>query len=547
MSNNQYNSVVSSAQSFVKVFEKFKDKRIVLYGLGQYTATLLNHAKDYCFVGLMDGDEKNIGREIYGLTVLSIAEAKTKADFIVINTSTFYWDLIYDRIKDIGIPVYYANGEMASAKEFSENVISKEEKMLSMDDMKVQIEKADIVSFDLYDTLIMRMVCHPKDVFELMNLKLQDNEIHYVEMRNQAIAKLEGDYTIDDIYAKMQELYPMSDTCSLKQLELQTEKALTVIRRDMQELLKYAVELGKEVYILSDMYLTKEYLSQLMLELGINIDTEHIWISCEKKKNKHDASMWKYYSKNVVKDKKALHIGDSANADIIPAQKYGINAIKIPSASSMMEELLSRKTWGEIRSIYSSIVVGLAANELFNSPFAWKEIEGKYLIDTCQKCGKVIFGNVILTYLLWMLSECRKRNVDYLIFLSRDGYFLEKDYLHLIQKLGDDTVPEERYMYTSRKAVLALMGMDDKEAYDTLKSFSFNGTFRDYLKVRFNIDAKETDENSLNKCILPEDINKVDRWIEPYRNEIIDSLKVHQEGYGNYLKEIKRQDRKSVV
>ena len=44
-------------------FQKYKDKRIVLYGIGRYTATLLDGQQGFHFVGLMDKNPENkIGR-----------------------------------------------------------------------------------------------------------------------------------------------------------------------------------------------------------------------------------------------------------------------------------------------------------------------------------------------------------------------------------------------------------------------------------------------------------------------------------------------------
>lgn len=45
MNKNQYNSVMKSAENFIEAFKRLKDKKIVLYGLGQYIATLLSMTK----------------------------------------------------------------------------------------------------------------------------------------------------------------------------------------------------------------------------------------------------------------------------------------------------------------------------------------------------------------------------------------------------------------------------------------------------------------------------------------------------------------------
>lgn len=551
MSKNQYNSVMKSAENFIEAFKDFRDKKIVLYGLGQYTATLLSMTDEFCFVGLLDGDIQNIGAEFYGLTVLSIEEAVEKADLIVINTSTFYWNIIYDRIKNVNIPVYYANGELAEEKNLGKGILSREEKDITSEKIRQLIDKSEVISFDLYDTLIMRTVCNPNDIFKLTELKLEKQtgrKIAYREMRSSAVAKLQDEnYTLDDLYSKIKELYPDLDVSDIRALELDVEKCITVARKEMVELFNYARTVGKEVYILSDMYLPKSFIVSLLNQCDIDLAPENILISCEEKKNKFSGTLWSYYTENILHGKTALHIGDSMSADVEMARKYGIEAVKIPSASKMMEELLSTSIWGEITTIYASLTTGIIINELFNSPFAWQETEGKYTLKTCEKFGKAVFGNIILTYLLWIIKECKKRSIDRLFFLSRDGFFLERHYLYLVNQLQDNAAPKEKYLFTSRKAILSLMAGEDKEAFEALKTFSFKGSFKDYLKMRFNCDVNENDINSSKECMLPEAAEIVTEWMKPYTQMIMDKLRTHRNAYIEYLEQFFTTDSSAIV
>ena len=101
---------------FREHFSGFQDQRIILYGIGRYTATILHGIKDYHFVGLMDKDPDNIGKTVFDLPILDAKDAEKKGDLIVINTSETYWNVIFNRIKDIRIHVYYKNGERAEEK-----------------------------------------------------------------------------------------------------------------------------------------------------------------------------------------------------------------------------------------------------------------------------------------------------------------------------------------------------------------------------------------------------------------------------------------------
>lgn len=550
MNNNQYASFQKSAEGFIEFFASYRHKRIVLYGLGQYTATLLSIAKDFNFIGLMDGDENNIGHEIYGLKVLGIDDVQNNADLIVINTSPFYWNLIFERIADIGIPVYFPNGEPATRKAYSQGLLSEEERCRSVEEIKNAIDDAEIISFDIYDTLVMRKVFSPQDIFKLTEQRLKchfKREIPYREMRNRAVSSLQKEnYTLEELCDKMQELYPNDDVNLYKAIELEIESAVTTVRKDMLEIYWYAVKHKKEIYLLSDMYLSSDFLLNMLTKCGIKSDKSHLWVSGEMGISKNSRCMWEKYINEVVGKKKALHIGDSQKADIEYAQEVGIQAIKIAGATDMLKEIIPTEIWSKTYSLYGSLSLGMLADELFNSPFSWKSVENKYHISTCRQFGRVVFGNVVLTYLLWLLEESRKRGISKLIFLSRDGYLLRQNYLYLIHKLHIDEAPAAEYLFISRKAVLTFAAKE-QEAFLSLLALSYTGTFRNYLNDRFDLDILPEDEHANEEIQLPQDKDTVKVWMTPYYDNIYKHIANYHEVYGNYINEIEWDDRTAIV
>lgn len=104
-------------KEFIDRFERYQDKKIALYGIGRYTATLLEGIEDYNFVGLMDKDSSKVGQTVFGLPIIDKATAEKTADMVIINTTETYGDIIDDRISDIRIPVFYIDGEKADKKE----------------------------------------------------------------------------------------------------------------------------------------------------------------------------------------------------------------------------------------------------------------------------------------------------------------------------------------------------------------------------------------------------------------------------------------------
>ena len=102
--------------SFIQRFGGYQDSCIVLYGIGRYTATLLEGLEGFHIVGLMDKDPANIGKEMFGIPVIDKVSAEKIADMVIINTAETFWNVIYGRIQDIKIPVYYINGKKAEKR-----------------------------------------------------------------------------------------------------------------------------------------------------------------------------------------------------------------------------------------------------------------------------------------------------------------------------------------------------------------------------------------------------------------------------------------------
>lgn len=156
---------------FEENFSEYKEKRIVLYGIGRFSATLIPMLDNWNIVGLMDKNPEKTGTYVYGLPVLGLEEIESKADLIIINTSGTYWDLIYQRIKHLNVPVYYRNGEKAEDAVIQEDI---EYWNSSFWQLENTINSYDIISFDFFDTLFCRRTYMSSDIWEYVGDSFTD-------------------------------------------------------------------------------------------------------------------------------------------------------------------------------------------------------------------------------------------------------------------------------------------------------------------------------------------------------------------------------------
>lgn len=489
--SNKYQSEIND---FIKKFQGLQDKRIVLYGIGRYTATLVENLHGFHIVGLMDKDLANVGKDMFGLPILDVEEVEKRADLVIINTAESYWKVIYQRIQSLSIPVYYRNGERAQLE--MENIIEIPYWESSLEDLRNQIGEADIISFDFFDTLFSRCVCNPKDVFEMMDNDLEKDIIlseKFTEIRAKALQNVRTNYMLSELYEEIQKETNLSnEVCErIQKLEIEIEKRLLMPRKTMIACLKEALEVGKEIYIVSDMYLPKGFYREKLKEHGITLPDSRILVSCELGKSKLHGDLWKDYQENVVRGRIALHVGDNGEADIEKPQKYGIRSFYVASNTFLLEHSSLWNMSSQICSLYDSSVMGLVLNRLFENPFALNQTKGQIWIESDKDMGYCVFGPVILTFFEWMLRETEKDGIDRIVFMARDGYFLKEDFEYYASLTGYSINTE--YVGISRQLAMTAAAETEEDILELIY-MPYSGTVSEMLEDRFHIKVDNQEE-----------------------------------------------------
>ena len=121
-----------------------------------------------------------IGEIVYGKEVISIDSIPDEVKIVVIVAQMKSIKTIYKRIKVIetkGIQIFdfYGNNLSENSKYQSNQAINQNH----FDQIRAKIDGYDSVSFDFWDTLIMRKVLRPEDIYELIQYELTQNELIY--------------------------------------------------------------------------------------------------------------------------------------------------------------------------------------------------------------------------------------------------------------------------------------------------------------------------------------------------------------------------------
>lgn len=519
---------------FDKSFTLYQKRNIAIYGIGDNTKLIVEHMPQYRIVGLLDGVQKS--GTVYGIPLLNEdLLSKDLVDMIIIIARSSNVGIILKRIAHIcmeqGIEVFDIQGTNL----LKHNDNDSEQRSSSPDKKALlkKVETADIVSFDLFDTLIMRKLLFPTDVYELM--KRYDNNLpeNFSENRILCERKLmqrNPNPMISSIYHELQKLYGW--TCEQKEryaeLEYTTDCKCMVLRKDMYDIYQECCTLGKKLYIITDMYYTKEQIKEILKKFHIS-KYEDILVSCENGTSKSEYLFDIYLRKEPQGEK--LHIGDDEEADSLPARMRGINTFPIMSGRRMLECSSYAKLELHADSILERVIVGCFIAKMFNSPFDLQE--GKGIIRDKKDYGYLFIGALVLVFCLWMMERVEKEGMDNILFSARDGYIVKKVYEYLKTNCQVcEALPDATYLYASRAAYVSMSICDEADlrfAYN----LAYDGSPKEMLRERFRLSESEIEEYQVSQ--YQDDWEYIAQHFEKIRNR----ASYFRKNFSKYLSENK--------
>jgi len=541
------------SEVFLEAFSNQKNLNIVLYGTGRLTALLLKHpsVKEYHIIGLSDREPEKFHDPVYGLPVMGRKEAEEKADIIVINTIPLYWPSIYARIRDWKVPIYYRDGTRADDDGLGQQEDPYYQK--SKEDLLKTAIKYDVVSFDLFDTLVMRKLADPVDVFHIVQKMWCSGHslpIDFAMQRQRAEKNLICP-TLEQIYEEMQREtgWDTTDLAELKNLEIEVEIFFLTPRNDIVEIYhELKRNPGLEIYIISDTYFPSEILANMLERKGILIDREKMLLSCEEGMDKQSGGLWDYYSRELLGGtKRGLHIGDNSIADDVAARRNaGVDCYRIRSGSEMLFHSCARKCLEWVKDINSSISFGILMDKLCNSPFAFNEHLGTIVFQEEKDAGFVLLGALVSGFMEWLIRQAEKDGITELVFLSRDGFLLKPVYDWYCSK-SEGTPPRSKYLESSRQIVELSAIRDKSDIYEREdQSVNYFGSCADYLKSRYglkNVDLTALEYVAYETLSVPDE-KKV---FQPFEKDILKMAEINREQYIAYCQSVGIHRRSAIV
>lgn len=524
--------------SFQRHFSGYRDQPVAIYGLGESTREVLSAFPDYRIVGLMD--EIRTGEVVYGKKVISCEEALARGvKTIIIIARAANVRIIYYRIAEFcektGISVFDINGKKQSLKENGQ-VIRQDVKFGKKAELYKKMAGCQIISLDIFDTVIMRNVLVPADVFMLVEEKIgrEGRYFPFAKERRKAEWELlrEGKQPrFDEIYERLacHSAFARDHVKEWGQLELEEEKKAIIVREGMKEVLSDARKSGKRVFFTSDMYLTSDRLYSLFSDLGIEAAIDEFIISCEYGISKTDGLH--SVLRNRFSDQRILHVGDNAEADGQCAIQAGIDEVFLLGSAY---EQLDHSSAGELLQFSTAWtnrkLLGEFATKQFGNPFRFEENRGKVRIDTDYELGYYFLAPLLSVFVHWMLRKVKEYSITRLLLASRDGYIVKELLDRMKICRPEMEFPEYTYFYTSRAVCVLAAIQREEDMIEAAEQSPFSGSTEELLQKRFRVRSAD---------ILERKAGESDRdYILRHREKILEQADIARRCYGVYLSEL---------
>lgn len=513
-------------------FKELEDKRILLYGTGKNAEWMVGQLARETIVGVIDRIKAH--GDFMGIPILLLEEIEEgTADVIVIAASKKYYREIYDRIIDRCIACNIRILNMEGKELITEfgvpyiHMKSVQYYQRNEDELKELICQYEAISFDLFDTLIMRKVLEPTDLFDKLEEVIAKQGIFiqgFKKIRQEAEWDSSGG-NIFQIYEILQEKTGISTAQRDRILEeeINLEKRYLIKREKMVHVMEYAIAQGKEVAIISDMYLPSEIITDILNSLGIKGYTK-LYVSCDYGVSKCNGLYYKYMEE--IGNKKGLHIGDNEAADIYAAREAGLETYRIKSALDMMKRSSLRKALVYAKNWNEKGLIGLLISKVFNDPFVLYGTSGVVKVACLKMIGKLFVAPLVILYMVELMKKVSKETYAGILFPTRDGYLLKKIYDQWCETYVSDKKRIPSYYFAASRK-LCLRAIVDRQV-SILKEYDEGDCQKALQKIIGIQEAEIYDKNIYHSK---------EEYYETYANIVKEKAQQTRKNYKKYIEQ----------
>jgi len=378
-----------------------------------------------------------------------------------------------------------------------------------------ELGDVDVVSFDVFDTLLVRRVHDPdlvkvpvarlisslaeqggiemswQEVQERRNKIEQafrdetgkshpDHEAHYPTVMTDTLKSILGDHFGKDTLERVTDY------------EILMENAMLVPRQDIFEWIEELVKSGKRLFAISDMYFPATHISRLLEHAGLLDKFEQVVSSADSFRAKASGEGY-----DLVKEKfnldpqRWIHVGDNAISDGLRPAEKGIRSFILQDPEEFRRRAIAARYYFYSRN--RAFWRGRVTQQLM-APLQAENVDRSVLYTE----GYNFIGPLVAMFVQSVAEHCRKNDITKIFFLSREGWMFKEVWDKTMPYLfPDEQLPEVEYLYVSRLALAGATCSVQGLTPDNCRIVFLppgNKNFNDVCRI-FNLEGEPLDEH----------------------------------------------------
>ena len=410
----------------------------------------------------------------------------------------------------------------------------------SADELFKTLLQYDIISFDIFDTAILRRVEYPADIFKVLSVEMKYSYFWNARQEAEKIARNRKqnseDHTreinIDDIYKVLRTKYGIAS--KWKDREIGLEITLCTPNPVILEIFNRLKSVGKTLIFMSDTHLPSKILHAILAKSGYT-KYEKIFLSNEYKLSQRDgklqpAILEEYSGKSII------HVGDDWNSDVIQTWNAGIPAIYYPAPRLAFRE-------GAMESVAGSFYRGI-----INSRLAC----GNWNRDLYYTHGWRIGGILTAGFCQFVNNRAKSQNAEKILFCGRGCKIVSKIY----QKFYND-VPSE-HIQISKNAIFEvtternLYNLISNSVLLAIDEYRDMKPLREILQITgFDYLLEDLEEHDLEQFAFPKAVldckNRLSRFLIDCSEKIREHSQPHIDAARKYFADKVGDARKILI
>jgi len=311
----------------------------------------------------------------------------------------------------------------------------------------IQAGATQVVTTDVFDTLVWRKVAEPIDVFPVVGERLAEAGLlardvgpaSFAVLRQEAETEVRARQLsgLGQVEVRLREIYEVlprwvlpGGLAAALELEVQVEQELLVPDLDVVELLRAAKALGRRVVAVSDTYFSPAQLRRLLdLPVLRSLELDAVLTSSDHRVNKSGGLFEVALAMLDVPAPAVVHLGDNHEADVEVPSRLGIRCFHVERTPGELGPILAAERRFRPPRLESASAARTVSGVRATRAKTLTRGQHVPLASTLRpfwRYGSAVLGPVMAGFAEWVHAYAAAEGVPRVACAMREGAFLSE-------------------------------------------------------------------------------------------------------------------------